>query len=252
VSGVRSLDPHLLAIERAAVRAWPAGKTANIDGWHWRYSGGASQRANSVSTLDFTGADVNGAIDAAEAKYRALKTVARFQTGDASSPDGIEAALRARNYRWTESVNALARDIAPVKGAMPDEVEVTTSATDDWLAVYLAGITDDRRPAAPAILARIPEQRGFVLVRRNGEPVATALGVITDDIVIVECVMTNTAARRTGAANLVMHGLEQWAANNGARMSGLQAVTSNAPAQALYARLGYTELGRQHYFVLDT
>ena len=42
-------------IERLHVRAWPAFETANIHGWLWRYSGGASQRANSVSTVNFTG-----------------------------------------------------------------------------------------------------------------------------------------------------------------------------------------------------
>ena len=241
----------LLAVERAAVRAWPAGTTADIDGWRWRHSGGASQRANSVSTLDFVGADVDRAIADAEARYRACHYAPRFQTGNASSPSGLEHVLRARGYRLTESVTTLARSISTVDAPLGDGVTVTNSATDDWLAVYLAGISDDRRPAAPVILAQIPETRGFVLVRRHGEPIATALGVITDDIVIVECVMTNAAARRTGAANLVMQGLEQWAARHGARISALQAVTSNAPAQGLYTRLGYIELGRQHFYVLE-
>ena len=31
---------RLLAIERAAVAAWPAGETADIGGWLWRSSGG--------------------------------------------------------------------------------------------------------------------------------------------------------------------------------------------------------------------
>ena len=159
--------------------------------------------------------------------------------------------LHARGYRLTESVNTLARSISHDHAPLADGVTVTSDATDDWLAVYLTGISDDRRPAAPAILAAIPERRGFVLVRRNGEPIATALGVITDDIVIVECVMTHAVARRTGAAHLVMQGLEKWAAQHGARISALQAITSNAPAQALYARLGYTELGRQHFYVLE-
>jgi hypothetical protein len=59
-------------MERAHVRAWPALHTAAIDGWHWRSSGGGSQRANSVSTIDFAGNDVNAAIEAVEARYRAL------------------------------------------------------------------------------------------------------------------------------------------------------------------------------------
>jgi len=44
-------------MERAHVQAWPALHTARIDGWLWRASGGGSQRANSVSTIDFTGTD---------------------------------------------------------------------------------------------------------------------------------------------------------------------------------------------------
>jgi hypothetical protein len=42
-------------MERAHVFAWPALRTAVIDGWLWRASGGGSQRANSVSTIDFHG-----------------------------------------------------------------------------------------------------------------------------------------------------------------------------------------------------
>jgi N-acetylglutamate synthase len=45
----------LRRIERLHVRAWPAFETAEIDGWLWRYSGGGSQRANSVSTVAFSG-----------------------------------------------------------------------------------------------------------------------------------------------------------------------------------------------------
>src|ERR1700734_1637215 len=48
-------DETARRLERLHVRAWPAGETARLDGWLWRWSGGASQRANSVATIDFTG-----------------------------------------------------------------------------------------------------------------------------------------------------------------------------------------------------
>jgi N-acetylglutamate synthase len=241
----------LLAIERAAVRAWPAGETADIQGWHWRYSGGASQRANSVSTLQFTGANLTAAIDDAETRYRTYRVAPRFQVGDASSPTGLESALRARGYTSIESVNSLARALEPSAINATDGLEVAAAPSADWMGVYLAGTSEDRRTAAPAILARVPDVRGFILLRRNGIPVATALGVITDDVLIVECVMTALEARRAGAAHAVMRGVETWGTRKGARLTALQAVTTNAPAQALYAGLGYNELGRQHYFVLD-
>ena len=49
-------------MERAHVLAWPALNTATIHGWLWRSSGGGSQRANSVSTIDFAGTDVEHAV----------------------------------------------------------------------------------------------------------------------------------------------------------------------------------------------
>jgi N-acetylglutamate synthase len=244
-------DTERLAIEHAAVRAWPAQETADINGWLWRYSGGASQRANSVSTLGFTGTDAGPAIERVEQRYRARDSALRFQFGDGSTPVELDQKLLGRGYKCVETVTTLARRLDGGTVAAPDDVEVTSRATDDWLAVYLSGISDDRRSAAPGILARVPGLRGFVLVRRDGQPIATALGVITDDIVIVECVMTNLAARRTGAGAAVMRGLEAWAASHGARTSALQAVATNVPAQALYLGLGYAEIGRQHYFVLD-
>jgi N-acetylglutamate synthase len=248
---VSELHAHLLAIERAAVRAWPAGKTHDIDGWLWRYSGGASQRANSVSTLDFTGDYAGRAIERAERRYQAHGSVARFQYGNASTPAGLDKELLQRGYAIVETVTTLARAWAGPRADSTNDIEVAGVPTDDWLSVYLGGISEDRRAAAPAILAGVPERRGFALVRRNGKPFATALGVITDDICIVECVMTALEARRTGAARTVMQGLEAWAVGQGARIAALQAVATNAPAQALYVGLGYVEIGRQHYFVLD-
>ena len=59
-------------MERAHVLAWPALNTAIIDGWLWRSSGGGSNRANSVSTIDFHGADLEAAIAEVESRYQAL------------------------------------------------------------------------------------------------------------------------------------------------------------------------------------
>src|SRR5207253_11145388 len=89
---------RLLAIERAAVAAWPALETANIDGWLWRYSGGGSQRANSVSTVDFAGADPALALDEVEARYRARNAIVRVHTYDLSAPAGIVDLLQGRGY----------------------------------------------------------------------------------------------------------------------------------------------------------
>jgi GNAT superfamily N-acetyltransferase len=244
---------QLLAIERAAVTAWPAQETADIDGWLWRYSGGGSQRANSVSPLVFRGADADAAIAQAEARYRARGAAPMFQVCHVGEPADLDARLQRRGYRLQEPCTALAKPIEPDAAAWQDaDIEIADTPSEGWLSVYLAGITPSRRDLAPMILARVPAPRTFLLLRDRGEPAATALGVAAEGVAIAECVMTRADRRRTGGASRVMRALEAWGARQGATIAALQAVAANAPAQALYARLAYALVGSYHYRVLDT
>ena len=245
VSALSERD-HLRAIERAAVRAWPAGETREVDGWLWRYSGGGSQRANSVSALHYHGADVERTIDEIERLYGERDAPMRFQVGfPLSEPEDLDARLSARGYVTHDPVTTLVKPAVAV--AMPVDVVLAASPSEGWLEVYLSNITPDRRPFAAAILARVPAPCIFAEVRRKGETMATALGVLDEGAVIAECVGTAASARRQGAASTVMSALEAWGTAQGARTIGLQAVTTNMPAQSLYAALGYTAAGTYHY-----
>ena len=153
----------LIGIERAAVRAWPAGETRLVDGWLWRYSGGGSQRANSVSALSYEGTDVEGTIDAIEALYREHGAPVRFQVGfPLSQPDDLDQRLAARGYVIHDPVTTLLKPVAPV--AAPVDVVLRDAPSEGWLSVYLANVTPNRRPFATAILARVP---GAMRVRRS-------------------------------------------------------------------------------------
>jgi GNAT superfamily N-acetyltransferase len=240
----------LMRIERAAVRAWPALETAPVAGWLWRFSGGGSQRANSVSPLDFTGADVEAAIAESEDRYRARGAAAMFQICDVASPADLDQRLAGRGYRLQEPCTCLAKELAPSL-AMPTGIEVAAQPGPEWLGVYCAGITPSRREAAPAILARVPAPAAFLLWRQYGVPVSVALAVASDGVVIAECVATLSAYRRQGASERIMRGLEAWGVAHGARLAALQAVAANQPAQALYAKLDYQRVGGYHYRVLD-
>jgi GNAT superfamily N-acetyltransferase len=244
---------RLLAIERAAVAAWPALETAEIDGWMWRYSGGGSQRANSVSALTFRGADADAAIAEAEVRYRARSARPMFQVCHINAPADLDGRLERRGYRLQEPCSALAKSIAPDIAAVHDaNIEIGDAPSEAWLSVYLAGITPSRRDLAPAILARVPAPRAFLLLRDRDGPAATALGVVAEGVAIAECVMTRTDRRRGGAASRVMRALEAWGARAGATIAALQAVAANEPAQGLYAKLAYAHVGGYHYRVLDT
>jgi GNAT superfamily N-acetyltransferase len=240
---------RLLAIELAAVRAWPAGETREVDGWLWRYSGGGSQRANSVSALHYRGRDVEHTIDEIEQLYAERGAPVRFQVGfPVSEPLDLDARLAARGYVIHDPVTTLVKTVQEV--ALPANVALDDAPSQGWMAVYLGNISADRRPFAAAILARVPAPRVFAEARRHGETIATALGVLHQGAVIAECVGTAASARRQGAASAVMQAIEAWAGAQGARTIGLQAVSTNMPAQALYAALGYTAAGTYHYRLL--
>src|SRR6266550_3035008 len=114
----------LRGMERLHVRAWPALETADIDGWLWRYSGGGSQRANSVSALAFWGADVDAAIAEAEARYRARGASPMFQVCHVNAPTDLDERLQRRGYRLQEPCIALAKSIAPDASGGHDPVFV--------------------------------------------------------------------------------------------------------------------------------
>lgn len=239
-----------LGIERVAVRAWPALETANLAGWLWRYTGGGSQRANSVSPLDFAGADVEAGIAEAERLYGARGAAAMFQVCDVVAPADLDQRLARRGYRLQEPCTCLAKALT-VAASMPPGIEVADRAGEDWLSVYFTGVTPSRRAAAPAILARVPAPAAFLLRRQDGVPISVALAVAHDGVVIAECVATHPEHRRKGASEHIMGALEAWGVAHGARVAALQAVAANAPAQALYAKLDYHPVGGYHYRVLD-
>ncbi len=235
----------LMRIERAGVNAWPALETADLEGWLWRYSDGGSQRANSVSALQFGGADVEAAIDEAERRYAARGAKPMFQVSDVSAPIGLDRQLEDRGYTISDPCLTLAKSIDRAASQPPDVVYFDT-AVADWFACYSSVITPERKRVAPQILARIPRPSAFCAVQRDGRVIATALAVAHEGIVIAECVATLAEARGTGAASRVMSGLEAWGAGHGCRLAALQALENNAPAQALYKHLGYRAHGRYH------
>ncbi len=239
-------DANVLALELAAARAWPASNSVDVAGWRVRLSGGGTRRANSVLSLRFSGTDLETAISSVEAHYRAQKTRSYFQVSSVSAPENLDATLEARGYTYEEPCLLMAKRLGP--SAMPADVVVTDKATPAWLSIYTETLDAARRDAAPSVLDAVPDQRAFLLVMRQGKPLASALAVLSPDrIVLVECVATRVQARRSGGAQIVMDALEAWATQQGAHTSALQVVAGNTPARTLYERRAYAEVGRYHY-----
>lgn len=231
-------------MERAHVRAWPALRTERINGWLWRSSGGGSQRANSVSTVDFSGVDFSepdaaGALDAVEARYAAAGGIARFQLFDDSRPLGLAELLASRGYTCGNMTRTMFR--RPGRVGARGLVEIRDDAWDEWLDVYLGEITANRRAVNREILRSVPEPRAFFGYRSGGRIVSTALCVVGFGCAVIECVATRVDSRRLGAGWAVMGGLLDWASRQDADLVGLQVVADNAPAIQLYEKLNFAQ-----------
>jgi ribosomal protein S18 acetylase RimI-like enzyme len=238
-----SIQVLLTHIEAAAVRSWPALETAGIDGWLWRYASGGSQRANSVAALTFYGTNVDAAVREAERRYRAKGAPCRFTVSEASEPADLDARLAAMGYARGHAHVTMAKEIAgPLP--VPADVVLGVDPSSEWLAVYLSGLTPDRREVAPAILAGLPARRAYFSCRRAGTVVGSGLSIADGTLASVQCMATLEAARRQGCARVVLAAIEAWAAAQGATHLYLQAEAANAPAVALYEGFGFRVAGR--------
>lgn len=235
--------------ELAAARAWPAERVTTVAGWLLRESGGGSRRANSVLPLSFDGSDVSRAIRSVAAHYHALRLPAYFQVSGICEPTDLDRHLSDAGYLREEPTLLLTK---PVVGhaAMPAGVTLSGDWNADWLAVYGADLGEERRAAAPTVLARVPSPRAFFRMEDAATTVATGLGVIVGTTAVVECIATAPNARRNGHGRRVMQALECWAFGAGARTLVLQVTERNAPARRLYEAIGFGETARYHYRVL--
>lgn len=246
-------DVSLAAIERAAVRGWPALETAVIDGWLARASSGGSVRANTVSALDYCGGDLDRSIAAVRAFYRQRGLPARFTITEVDNPGGLDAALADRNFVRSDDHLTFAKDIAvrtslaAAATARQDlRVDHHDAPTAEWFDVYLQGLSGDRRAVAPRLVQGVPGPRAFFSCFRDGQVIASGLSVADGSLASVQCMATLAAARRSGAASLVLAALETWAGQQGARRLYLQTDLANVAATSLYARQGFQIIGRYH------
>jgi N-acetylglutamate synthase len=139
---------------------------------------------------------------------------------------------------------------APLNGWPPASVRVELADEPDaaWLDGYRY-----RGAALPSVARQVllgADEPVFAAVRLDPAPAplaAVARGVVVDGWLVVTAVTVGERYRRRGLATAVMSALGGWAAARGGHSCVLQVVASNAPALALYDRLGFTEHHRYHY-----
>lgn len=220
---------------------WPAIEEIDVDGWVARFSGGVTNRANSVLPLAAP-ADLDRALSRVEALYaeRDLPTV--FQVGD---QPGLDRALADRSYALGSPTRVYTVDIDQPVGT---DVDIAETPSPEWLDLWWA--VDGRGDAAalavaekiltggPALYATIHDDHGAAAVARLA---------LVGEWGGVYCLAVRKDVRRLTLGARILDGVLAAGRERGVTRSWLQVRAENTAARRLYERAGYTEVATYHY-----
>jgi ribosomal protein S18 acetylase RimI-like enzyme len=233
-------------------QGWPAADSTELDGWLVRRNAGVTLRANSVLPADAP-SDLGKALDYVENLYLAHGITPSFQISQAARPVDLDAQLEARGYEIRTPTLVQCAEVADLLAKLPEpavEVNISSAADDSWTDFWWR-VDGHGSPAEKATARQILDRgRALYGVVRSGDEI-TAIGrfALVDDWSGLYCLAVDERFRRQGLAQAVIHGLLQAATAQGIRRVWLSVVEANAPARALYDRLGFQTVSRYHYRV---
>ena len=224
---------------------WPALDEVEVDGWVARFSGGVTQRANSVMPLAAP-ADLDAALGRVERLYAARGLPVVFQLGPSARPAGLDDVLAARGYEFgspTSLQTAVVGEVHAVGG-----VEISETPSDEWLSLWwqVDGRGDQSAlDTAVKILAGGPAV--YATVRDAGGVAAVGRLALVGEWGGVYCMAVRPSARRRGHGAAVLSGLLHAGRARGITRAWLHVRAENTAALALYRQAGFTEASRYHY-----
>ena len=142
----------------------------------------------------------------------------------------------------------------PIAAVLPESAEDALFRGHGWVleshdhdtVFQLAGIAALRRQFAADVPAAELHVEGRLATARIGDT-ASGVGAVDGDWAGFRSIEVAPARRREGLGLAVMSALVGWAAEQGATTAYLQVLGDNAPALALYERLGFVEHHRYRY-----
>jgi ribosomal protein S18 acetylase RimI-like enzyme len=240
-------DRTVLALERAAMRAWPALETVEDAGFILRCASGYTRRANCVTALG-PGGDLGARIAWGERELAARGLPAIFRVLSTGGLAGLDEALAAAGYRRDDEALVMTLDLPDAAASVASAIEAVP--LDPWLDLYdrFGGKAGAQRGTHRALLEAIPGERLLAAVFADRQPVGCGLAVRDGELVGLFDLGVETALRGRGHGGRLLDGMLRWGIERGARCAYLQVVATN-PAVRLYERAGFREGYRYWYRV---
>lgn len=222
---------------------WPPLETAEAGGFLLRRGAGGGNRTSAASlaaSLAPDGPEAAG-IAAAAAGMRAWGQRPLFLV--TPGQEALDAALAARGYRLHDPSVLLAAPVATLAEAGPHALPCTAplaAMVELWAA---GGIGAERL----AVMARASGPKSWFLGRHSDSVAGCGFAAVHAGVVMLHALEIAPGFRRRGVGAALTRGAAAWGGSAGAGELQLAVTTENAPALALYARLGLGEVLRYHY-----
>lgn len=232
-------SPGTLRLMAAIDATWPPAEFRALGPWTLRRGAGGGQRVSAASTRD----EAADPAPAAEAmRDWGQEPLFRVSEGQAALDERLERA----GYRRHDPVALYAAPVAALDDGRDEtarviRVRAPLAIVDEiWLR---GGIGPGRR----AVMERAPAPKATLLARAGDRPAGVAFVGLDGDVAMIHAIEVVPAHRRLGAGEMLLRGAASFAAEHGAEWLALAVTEANAPARALYAKLGMGLAGRYHY-----
>jgi ribosomal protein S18 acetylase RimI-like enzyme len=244
-------------LERVAAVHWRGTEEEWLGDWLLRAAGGFTGRANSALPLGDPGLPLDEALAVVTRWYRerALPPMIAVPVPLDDDVQGRELDEQLTRRSWPTRPGPAFFMVADLPLAIPvsepaggREVLVSPEPDDAWAARYHYRGQDHLPPVARQVLTSAREQ-AFVSIRDGEEVLAIARLSIADGWAGLTAVEVHPGHRRQGLGVVVTAAACLLAGQRGVQRVFLQVEVDNAPAQAMYQRLGFRYSHRYHYRV---
>jgi GNAT superfamily N-acetyltransferase len=218
---------------------WPAAECRSLGPWTLRRGAGGGQRVSAASAEDET-ADPAPAAEA----MLAWGQTPLFRVSEVQA--ALDERLAGAGYRRHDPVVLYAAPVARLADGRDEtarviRVRAPLAIVDEiWLR---GGIGPGRR----AVMDRAPEPKLTLMARAEDRPAGAAFIGLAREVAMLHAIEVVPAHRRLGAGETLIRGAASFAVEHGAEWLALAVTEANAPARALYAKLGMAVVGRYHY-----
>jgi ribosomal protein S18 acetylase RimI-like enzyme len=253
-----ALTPHFPAellsrVEDAGLNASAPPQQRWLDGWLVRLSPGKAKRARCVNAVAAGRMSLDQRLALARAAYAEAGLPLLLRITPFTVPEDLDRQLATQGFQTLDDTRVMVLPSLTGLGAagLPPSCRLQAASAQlfaQWVGAQRGSPPAQRAAHAERLLNSPVPYRAFLLMRHD-EPVAGGQFALEGDIAGLYDVFTAPDARGHGLARALCQAVLTQAAASGARVGYLQVEHDNAPARAIYRRLGFQDAYSYFYRV---